>query len=224
MIRTCARFAALPFASLALALPAVLALPDAAEAQDPRMNMFLTSTNPGDGANLGGLAGADAHCAHLAYAAGMGSKTWRAYLSAGPTEGRPEVNARDRIGFGPFYNYNGVIVAENLDELHGQNNLHKETALTEVGAIVRGRGDTPNRHDVLTGSTVEGSWMPSQTDSTCGNWTSNGAGSAQVGHFDRTGGGQDPTSWNSAHATQGCSQQNLRATGGDGLFFCFAVN
>ncbi len=202
-----------------------LAVPGSVEAQDPRMNFSFTSVGPGDGANLGGLAGADAHCEHLAYAVGMQDKTWRAYLSAAGTGGRLAVNARDRIGDGPWYNYAGVVVASDVDELHGQNNLAKETALSEMGVVIHGRGDSPNRHDVLTGSEIEGTVMPGPAaDTTCNNWTSNGAGSAQVGHFDRQGGGQNPTSWNSAHSSSGCGQEDLRGTGGDGLFFCFAID
>ncbi len=194
-----------------------------AQAQDARMNFFLTSVGPGNGADLGGLSGADAWCEHLAFAVGQADKTWRAYLSQQSMGGQPAINARDRIGTGPWYNYGGVMIAQNLDQLHGENNLTKETQLSEQGNIINGRGDTPNRHDVLTGAQLDGTLAPGSEDTTCRNWTSGGEGSALVGHFDRTGGGANPTSWNSAHGTQGCSQEALRGTGGDGLFYCFAV-
>lgn len=197
-------------------------------AQSAKMNFFITSEGPGDGANLGGLEGADEHCALLAYRAGFGDVTWRAYLSAAETHGRPAVNARDRIGSGPWFNYRGVMVAEDLAQLHSEhNNLTKETVLTEKGQMVNGRGDTPNMHDILTGSQPDGTALstdPGAADSTCDNWTSNGQGSALVGHHDRTGGGQNPTSWNSAHGSRGCGQADLQATGGNGLFYCFAVS
>jgi hypothetical protein len=188
------------------------------------LGFFITSAGPGNGANLGGLAGADAHCQTLAAAVKGGNRTWRAYLSASASEGKPAVNARDRIGKGPWHNAKGERIAENLDELHGDtNNLTKQTQLTEKGDVVNGRGDTPNRHDILTGSQLDGTAFPAGEDRTCRNWTSQSDGSAQVGHHDRQGGGQNPTSWNSAHASKGCSQENLRGTGGDGLFYCFAV-
>jgi hypothetical protein len=204
----------------ALAVTATLAA-----AQDkPAMSFFITSAGPGAGANLGGLAGADAHCQKLAAAAGAGNRTWRAYLSLQARDGQPAVNARDRIGKGPWFNAKGEKIAENLDELHSDtNNLTKQTQLTEKGDIVNGRGDTPNRHDILTGSQPDGTAFPPGEDRTCGNWTGDAAGSAQVGHHDRQGGGQNPTSWNSAHASRGCSQESLRGTGGDGLFYCFAA-
>ena len=190
--------------------------------ETPPMSFFLTSVGPGNGADLGGLAGADAYCQSLAAAVGAGADPWRAYLSAAATDEAPLVHARDRIGEGPWHNVEGVQVAADLDELHGDNNLTKETALTEMGGLVNGRGDSPNRHDILTGSQADGT-ASDDGALTCGNWTSSGAGSAQVGHHDRTGGGADPTSWNSAHASRGCSQQNLRGTGGDGLFYCFSL-
>lgn len=198
----------------------------AAHAQEQeRMSFFITSAGPGNGAALGGLEGADAHCAMLADAAGFGDRTWRAYLSTTARDGQPAVNARDRIGTGPWFNRNGVRIAANVAELHGENNnLNKQTGLNERGEEVNGRGDTPNRHDILTGSQLDGTAFPAGDDTTCGNWTSGGEGSAQVGHHDRTGGGPNPTSWNSAHASRGCSQENLQGTGGDGLFYCFAVN
>ena len=182
----------------------------------------MTSAGVGNGANLGGLDGADRHCQQLAQAAGAGNHTWRAYLSTQPANGSPAVNARDRIGAGPWRNAKGEIVANTLDELHRSNKLTKQTALNEKGEIVNGRGDTPNRHDILTGSQPDGTAFPDTADHTCRNWTSGADGSAQVGHHDRQGGGERPTSWNSAHPSRGCSQENLRGTGGDGLFYCFA--
>lgn len=184
-------------------------------AQDAQMSFFITSENPGNGADLGGLAGADAYCTSLAEAAGVTGKTWRAYLSSS------EENARDRIGAGPWANANGVVVATSVEELHGNaNNVNKETALSETGAVINGRGDTPNRHDILTGSSLEGTLE----GDACADWTSSDDGSAMVGHHDRTGGGAQPTSWNSAHPSRGCSLDALRGTGGDGLFYCFATN
>jgi hypothetical protein len=191
-------------------------------AQKPQpLGFFITSVGSGDGANLGGLAGADAHCQKLASAVGAGNRTWRAYLS-GTENGKP-VNAKDRIGSGPWVNAKGVVIAANVAELHGENKLTKETQLTEKGDIVNGRGDKPNTHDILTGSQLDGTAFTDGADHTCNNWTSNGAGSAEVGHHDRQGGGANPTSWNSAHASKGCSQANLVATGGAGLFYCFAA-
>jgi hypothetical protein len=197
----------------------------ASRARDTTMSFFVTSAGPGDGANLGGLAGADAHCGRLAEAAGVRGKTWRAYLSATAAAGQAAVNARDRIGAGPWYNARGVRVAADLAELHSEaSRLGKQGTLTERGDTVTGRGDRPNRHDILTGSLPDGTAFPDTADHTCRNWTSNadGAGSAQVGHHDRQGGGERPNSWNSAHGSRGCSQANLRATGGDGLYYCFA--
>lgn len=212
----------------ALSLFAVLALAAAPlSAQSAQMNFFLTSAGPGDGANLGGLAGADQHCQDLAYAAGAGDLTWRAYLSTVARAGQPAVNARDRIGSGPFYNYNGVQIAADVAQLHSEdNNLTKETQLTEKGSVVNGRGDTPNMHDILTGSGLDGRVVSdAEGDTTCDNWTSNAeSGSAMVGHHDRQGGGANPTSWNSAHASRGCGQSNLQATGGNGFFYCFGVS
>jgi hypothetical protein len=189
--------------------------------QTPPLGFFITSVGSGNGANLGGLSGADAHCQKLASAVGGGSRTWRAYLS-GTENGKP-VNAKDRIGAGPWANAKGVIIAQNVAELHGENKLTKETQLTEKGAVVNGRGDTPNMHDILTGSQLDGTAFTDGADHTCANWTSNDAGSAQVGHHDRQGGGANPTSWNNAHASKGCSQANLVGTGGAGLFYCFAA-
>jgi len=189
-------------------------------AQDAEMSFFITSAGPGVGADLGGLEGADRHCQTLAQAAGAGDSTWHAYLS---TTGAGGVNARDRIGSGPWSNFNGVVVAQSVEQLHGDNNLTKETVVTEKGDTVNGRGDNPNMHDILTGSQLDGTASADSADSTCGNWTSRGEGSALVGHHDRQGGGDNPTSWNSAHGSRGCSQENLQATGGNGFFYCFAV-
>jgi len=187
----------------------------------PNTSFFITSAGSGNGANLGGLTGADAICQKLATAVGAGNKTWRAYLSTSAVGNQAAVNARDRIGKGPWQNSKGVVVAQNVDDLHSENNkLGKENSLTEKGATVNGRGDTPNMHDILTGSTADGRSLPG--DMTCTNWTSAAAGSAQVGHHDKQGGGQDPNSWNSAHASNGCSQANLVSTGGNGFFYCFA--
>src|SRR5580765_4894049 len=190
------------------------------------MTFFLTSAGPGNGANLGGLAGADAHCQALAAAAGAGSKTWRAYLSASASGSSPAVNAKDRIGKGPWQNAKGVVIAKDVNELHGTNNLTKQTALTEKGEVVNGRGDTPNKHDVLTGSQPDGTAFAAGEDKTCGNWTKSGEGSAIVGHSDRTGLDTTPPSlsWNSSHATRGCSDPGLVSTGGAGLLYCFATN
>jgi hypothetical protein len=195
----------------------------ATQAQAP-MGFFITSVGKADGANLGGLAGADAHCQALAKAAGAGNRQWRAYLSASASGGQAAVNAKDRIGSGPWANAKGVIVAQNPADLHSENNkLGKENSLTEKGAVVNGRGDTPNQHDILTGSNMDGTLATGGADTTCRNWTSNGEGSAMVGHHDRQGGGANPNSWNSAHASKGCSQQNLIGTGGNGYFYCFAA-
>jgi hypothetical protein len=208
-------------AALALTLSLVAAVPVAG--QDA--SFFITSSGPGDGAALGGLAGADAHCASLASAAGLPGGDWRAYLSTVATDGNQSVNARDRIGSGPWYNVEGVQVARSVDHLHSEeNNLTKQTVLTENGQEINGRGDDPNRHDILTGSDLQGRAVAGQGDTTCRNWTSNGSdGSALVGHHDRTGGGDNPTSWNSAHGSRGCGQADLQGTGGDGLFYCFAA-
>jgi hypothetical protein len=194
-------------------------------AQNANMSFFITSHGPGNGANLGGLAGADRHCQALAQSAGAGGKTWRAYLSTSASGGQAAVNARDRIGKGPWQNVKGVVVAKSVADLHSDNNkLSKENTVSEKGDVISGRGDTPNRHDVLTGSQADGTAFPAGEDKTCGNWTSSGEGSAQVGHHDRVGGGPAGSSWNSAHPSRGCSQANLQGTGGDGLFYCFAAN
>jgi len=194
-----------------------------AYAQASDMTFFLTSAGPGNGANLGGLQGADAHCQSLASAVGASGKTWRAYLS---TTGTGSVDARDRIGTGPWQNVEGTVVAENIDQLHFENYLTKESVLNEQGGMTNGRGDDPNQHDILTGSYLDGTAVSGSGDTTCSNWTSgaDGSGSALVGHFDRTGGGANPASWNSAHGSRGCSQANLQATGGNGYFYCFASN
>lgn len=195
-----------------------------ATTQEP-MTFFITSVGPGDGANLGGLGGADAHCETLAAAQGAGGHGWMAYLSTINDDGSAAVNARDRIGGGPWHNHGGVLIANNVDELHSDAaNLTKETILTEMGDMVNGRGDDPNMHDILTGSNMDGTAYTGEGYDNCGNWTSNSAeGSAAVGHHDRTGGGQNPTSWNSAHPSRGCGQENLQRTGGNGFYYCFAT-
>jgi hypothetical protein len=201
---------------------ALLLLAAPAAAQQAPMGFFITSA-PLEGGNLGGLAGADRHCQTLATAAGAGARTWRAYLS---TQGAGAVNARDRIGSGPWANARGVVIASSVAELHGSNNLTKQTALTETGAVVNGRGDTPNQHDILTGSQPDGTAFSGDADRTCGNWTKGGEGSAMVGHHDRMGLNTEPPalSWNSSHPSRGCDLPSLRATGGNGLFYCFAAN
>jgi hypothetical protein len=216
--------------SSTLAVALLLSLSQSAPAQqaDPAsMSFFITSAGPGNGADLGGLEGADAHCQQLAEAAGASGRTWRAYLSAQGDGGDAAVNARDRIGAGPWQNVQGVIIANDLDELHGTNNLTKETALSEQGDVINGRGDEPNRHDILTGSQPDGTAFAGSEDRTCGNWTSSGDGAAMVGHHDRQGLRDDEASrsWNSSHPSRGgCSQEALRGTGGDGLFYCFAAD
>ncbi len=212
---------------LSLALTAMLSLAFSARAQDAssKMTFFITSVGEGHGADLGGLAGADRHCQDLAKAVGAGNRTWRAYLSAGASDGKPAVNARDRIGKGPWYNAKGVEVAKSVDDLHSDRNLlTKQNSISEKGEVLNGRGDNPNQHDMLTGSQPDGTAFPGDADKTCKNWTGSGEGSAQLGHHDRQGGGDIPTSWNSAHPSKGCSQANLVSTGGAGRFYCFAVN
>jgi len=197
------------------------------KAPPPPMSFFVTSVGLGKGADLGGLAGADAHCQMLAAAAGRGNSTWHAYLS---TQGAGAVNARDRIGTGPWANAKNQQIAANVAELHGDtlelarmgNRITKTSALSEKGEMLNGVGDTPNEHDILTGSQPDGRAYTDAADHTCGNWTSGGMGTAQLGHFDRMGGGN--ASWNSVHPSQGCSQQNLVATGGAGKLYCFAIN
>jgi hypothetical protein len=198
-----------------------------AYAQPGGMSFFVTSAGPGKGADLGGIEGADRHCQSLAQAAGAGGKTWRAYLS---TQGPNAVNARDRIGRGPWTNAKGVVIAKDVAELHGANNLTKQTALTEKGTVVNGRGDSPNMHDILTGTQPDGTAFAAGQDMTCGNWTKSGAGAAMVGHADRTGldDSAPAKSWNSSHPSGGpgggCSQDDLKSTGGNGLLYCFATN
>jgi len=203
--------------TIALAAAVLAATTLGAAAQDTTMSFFVTSQGPGNGANLGGLAGADAYCQKLAEAAGVtGPKTWRAYLST------DEINAKDRIGSGPWYNAKGKKIADDVAALHGdKNGIAKDTALDEKGNVINGRGDTPNRHDILTGSLPDGTKAPQ----TCNNWTSAGDGAAFVGHHDRKGLDDSAAahSWNSSHPTQGCSQEALRKTGGDGLLYCFAA-
>lgn len=197
--------------------------------QQPQpMTFFVTSVGLGDGAKLGGIEGADAHCQKLATAAGAGDRTWRAYLSTQAEGGKPAINARDRIGEGPWHNAKGTLVARDQAHLHGDttdlarlgNLITKNNALTEKGDRVNGVGDNPNMHDILTGSQPDGRAYTDSADHTCKNWTSNSEGSAQVGHSDRNGGG---ISWNSVHPSRGCSQANLVSTGGAGMFYCFAV-
>tara|TARA_R110000868_G_scaffold1253_5_gene9697 strand:- start:1424 stop:2068 length:645 start_codon:yes stop_codon:yes gene_type:complete len=191
-------------------------------AQDHAMSFFVTSTGMGNGADLGGLAGADAHCAKLAEAAGSTGRTWRAYLST-QVEGKRGISARDRIGPGPWHNARGELIASDLDQLHINPNIFARTALDEKGNGVKGRGDKPNEHDMLTGTKADGTaYFPwEKGDHTCKNWTSSGEGHATVGHHDRHGGGN--TSWNAAHESRSCSQKDLIATGGAGLFYCFAA-
>jgi hypothetical protein len=194
--------------------------------QKSAMTFFITSAGSGKGADLGGLAGADKICQSLAQAVGAGARTWRAYLSASPAEGKPAVNARDRIGRGPWQNAKGVVIAKDVNELHGNNNLDKETALSEKGERINARGDTPNMHDILTGSQPDGRAFSGEEDRTCRNWTSSGEGTAMLGHHDRQGLRDDESSrsWNSSHPSRGCGQDALRSSGGNGLFYCFAAN
>jgi len=198
--------------------------------QAPNMTFFVTSAPIGKGGDLGGLAGADAHCQQLAATAGAGGKTWHAYLSTQAANGQPAINARDRIGNGPWQNAKGAVIAKSVAELHGANNLTKQTALSEKGNPTKGRGDSPNEHDALTGSTMDGRAFPPGEDRTCKNWTSSTQGSAMLGHIDREGLRDDAESksWNASHPSRGsdggCSQADLRSTGGAGLFYCFAVN
>ena len=217
-------------ASLAV-MSALLAAGPAA-AQSANTTFFLTSNSIGNGGNLGGLAGADNHCQTLAQAAGFGApKTWHAYLSTQAADGKPAVNARDRIGKGPWQNVKGVVIAKDVADLHSAgNNLNKQTALSEKGDVTNGFGDKPNRHDVLTGSQPDGTAFGPETDRTCKNWTSSTQGAAMFGHSDRLGPRDDDASksWNSSHPSRGpdggCSQNDFKTTGGDGLLYCFAVN
>jgi hypothetical protein len=213
-----------------LALAAALLAAPSAQAQSANMTFFVTSNGPGKGADLGGLEGADAQCQKLAQAGGAGSKTWRAYLSTQAADGKPAVNARDRIGKGPWQNAKGVEIAKDVADLHSANKISKETALTEKGEIVNGYGDQPNRHDILTGSQSDGTAFAGPDDRTCKNWTSSTQGAAMLGHSDINGPATNPTvkSWNTAHPSRGpdggCSQADLKSTGGDGLLYCFASN
>src|ERR1700761_3746486 len=215
----------------AAGLTAIMLQP--ASAQSAGTRFFVTSVGIGNGANLGGLAGADNHCQELAQAAGAnaaGVKTWHAYLSTQAADGQPAINARDRIGKGPWQNSKGVVIAKDVADLHGSNNLTKQTALSEKGEIINGRGDTPNRHDMLTGSQPDGTAFAPGDDRTCKNWTSSTQGAAMLGHADRIGLRDDDASksWNSSHPSRGpdggCSQADLKSTGGDGLMYCFAVD
>jgi len=218
---------------LSIAAAALCALGLRADAQPQpssaarEMTFFVTSVGLGRGADLGGLTGADAHCQSLAEAAGAGQRTWRAYLSISAAGGAGAVNARDRIGRGPWQNATGAVIARSVAELHGDNNLNRQTALSERGEAVKGRGDTPNTHDILTGSQADGAAFAGSEDMTCGNWTRSGAeGAAMVGHHDRQGLRDDAPSrsWNTSHPSRGCSQEALRSSGGAGLFYCFATN
>ena len=206
-----------------LQLVSLLGGPVAGEDAVPEnaISFFITSAGPGNGADLGGLAGADAHCQMLAEEAGHMGKTWRAYLSTS-FEGVPAINAGDRIGGGPWYNASGILVAQGVLDLHSDNNrLSKMGSLNERGEVINGRGDDPNRHDILTGTLMTGL---AAVDMNCSNWTASGEGSALVGHHDREGGGDNGSSWNSAHPSRGCSQTDLQGSGGDGLFYCFAAD
>jgi len=231
----CAAIAALSFATGVCAQTAAAPAAPApgARSTDPAkpLSFFVTSEGTGKGADLGGLAGADAHCQKLAATVDAGRKTWHAYLSTQAADGKPAVNARDRIGKGPWYNTRGAVVAKDISHLHGDtleearlgNNLTKATAFTEKNEPIKGSGDKPNEHDILTGSQPDGRAYTDAGDHSCKNFTSSAAdGSAQVGHFDRTGGGN--TSWNSTHQSRGCGQANLVSTGGAGLLYCFAIN
>jgi hypothetical protein len=225
-----ARPLALCFGALAVMLIAAFGS-EVANAQSANMSFFVTSVGPGKGADLGGLTGADNHCQQLAQSAGAGAKTWHAYLSTQAAGGASAVNARDRIGKGPWQNARGVVIAKDVADLHSaSNNLTKQTALTEKGEVNNGRGDNPNRHDILTGSQADGTAFPPDPDRTCKNWTSATQGAAMLGHADRQGLRDDEAShsWNSSHPSRGpdggCSQADLRSTGGDGLLYCFAVN
>ncbi len=222
MTRT-TRFCLFASAALLFAVPG-------AHAQQANMTFFVTSVGLQKGGDLGGLAGADKHCQDLAAAAGAGSKTWHAYLSTSASGGGAAVNARDRIGRGPWQNAKGVVVAKSVDELHGANNLTKQTSLNEKGGVVNGRGDTPNMHDALTGSQPDGRAFAGDEDRTCKNWTSSTTGAAMLGHIDRQGLRDDDASksWNSSHPSRGpgggCAQDDFKSTGGAGLYYCFAAN
>jgi len=213
-------FARFVVVAIAMSLFAVKA---AAQGQGSTMSFFITSVGSGKGADFGGLEGADKHCQTLAAAAGAGNKTWHAYLS---TQGAGAVNAKDRIGTGPWQNVKGVVIAKDVGELHGTNNLNKQTGLTEKGDVVPVGGDPVNKHDILTGSKPDGTAFSGSDDMTCGNWTKSGEGSAMVGHYNRTGTNPDPVanvSWNSSHKSAGCSDDALKKTGSAGLLYCFAT-
>ena len=217
------------FSTLTVAAAAAVLASCATTPSTGPMGFFITSAGTGTGANLGGLAGADAHCQKLATAAGAGKRSWRAYLSntsVAAVAPAPAVHARDRVGKGPWHNAKGVLVASDVAHLHNGNNLTKATALDEKGNTVKGRGDTPNQHDILTGSRPDGTAFGGPGSFTCGNWTQSGDGSAMIGHHDRTGLSTDPwsLSWNSSHQTRGCSQEALVSTGGAGQFYCFAAD
>ncbi len=196
------------------------------QSQQDQMTFFVTSVNPGKGADFGGIQGADEYCTALAASSGAGNRVWRAYLSTSATADAPAINARDRIGQGPWKNFQGVVIARSLEELHGENNITKQTALTEKGSVVNGRGDTPNLHDILTGSDSNGMAISGSSDTTCGNWTRNDEGSAIVGQSDRIGTSDTPEarSWNSSHASRGCDLEALASSGGRGLIYCFATS
>jgi hypothetical protein len=206
---------------------ALLLLSSDANLQERQNNVtfFITSTGPGKGGDLGGLEGADRQCQLLAQAVGAGNRSWRAYLSTSAADGKPAVSARDRIGSGPWQNAKGVVIARDINELHGTNKINKETALNEKGETVNARGDKPNMHDILTGSQPDGRAFSGDQDMTCRNWTSSGEGAAMVGHHDRQGLRDDESSksWNSSHTSRGCNQDALRSSGGNGLFYCFAA-
>ena len=226
------RRSAVALTALVAALAAAVLAACASTPTTGAMGFFITSAGSGKGADLGGLAGADAHCQKLATAAGAGGKTWRAYLSvpgafaSGTVPAVPAVNAAERIGNGPWFNAKGALIARDLGQLHNGNNLNKTSALDETGATIKGRGDQPNEHDILTGSRADGSAFAPQTDTTCKAWTSSGDGVAIVGHHDRSGPipGNWATSWNFSHQSAGCSQEALARTGGAGRFYCFASN
>jgi hypothetical protein len=211
----------------AVAALGAVSLTAAVQAQQAAMSFFVTSAGKGDGANLGGLEGADAHCAALAKAAGSTKTSWKAYLSTTAPGGDAGVNARERVGKGPWQNAKGIVVAKSVDELHSDaTNVTKDTALTEKGEVVSGRGDAVNMHDILTGSDPSGLYSTAGGDTNCGNWTKNGEGSAIVGHHDRAGlkDTRHMKSWNSSHGSRGCGQDALKGTGGAGLFYCFATD
>ena len=211
---------------LAAVASAGLASSTTVQAQQAEISFFISSIGKGNGADLGGIAGADTHCQALATAAGAASPNWRAYLSTTEPGGTAGINARDRIGNGPWKNAKGVVVATNVENLHSDKvNITKQTALTEKGEVVSGRGDAVNAHDILTGSDPQGMFSTAGGDTTCGNWTKSGEGSAIVGHHDRAGlkDSRHMNSWNSSHGSRGCSQDQLKSSGGAGLFYCFAA-